>query len=325
MGHFYPTRRFQGVSRCRSIRFEPLERREMLSATLFVDGDAAVEGDGQSWATAYCDLQTALETASGLNADAEPSNDVDAIWIAEGSYVPSAELEAGDARSSAFSLVDGVLLHGGFAGSETSLDQRDWAAHQTVLSGDLGIAGNSSDNAYTVVYCGDRIETTIDGITITNGRADGSYVSGHPERQNGGGVYCGWSTLTLTNCEVLGNTAQNGGGICSHHGTLTIENCALSGNSAENGGAIWNSLDADYTDQSQTGADLAEQTSIDTPYGPKEQHSAGTGVLNQKEKATIWFPMTVKTISRLNPPNPILVSTRPISEMRVYRTSRTPT
>ena len=46
---------------------------------------------------------------------------------------------------------------------------------------------------------------------------------------SGGGIYNGYSTLTVTNSTLSGNTARDGGGV---FGELTIENSTVSGNSA---------------------------------------------------------------------------------------------
>ncbi|MBN1911182.1 MAG: hypothetical protein JW818_15655 [Pirellulales bacterium] len=222
----------------RRLRCEPLEDRRML-AVLMVDADAPAGGDGLSWATAYDDLQPALEQASTLNADADPANDIDSIWIAEGTYFPSAELEPGNVRSASFSLVDGVTLFGGFAGSETTLEERDWSAHLVTLSGDLGTLNAISDNAYTVVYCGENVEAGLNGLTITGGNANGSLHPSHPARRSGSGIFS-TGALTIYECTISGNSAdQFGGGIYKESGTLVISDSTLSGNAADTGGGIY--------------------------------------------------------------------------------------
>jgi hypothetical protein len=71
----------------------------------------------------------------------------------------------------------------------------------------------------------------ISGLTITNGHASGSELSG-------GGILNQQGNLTLSDCVVSGNSAapsQGGGGICNSSGTLALFNCAVRGNSATNG------------------------------------------------------------------------------------------
>ena len=226
----------------------------MLSITLFVDADAAPSGDGLAWSSAYNDLQSALSQAAAFNADTTPSNDVDQIWIAEGTYKPSAELEPGDVRSASFSLVDGVDLYGGFAGNETTLEARDWSTHVTTLSGDLGTPDDNTDNAFTVVYCGIYIEVVIDGVSVTAGKANGSYDSSHPERRDGGGIY-NRGQLTVTNSMIAGNSALYSGGGIYNVGMLTLTNSTFSGNSASSGGGggIYNTHTLTVTNSTLSG------------------------------------------------------------------------
>ena len=224
----------------RHLRCEPLEDRRMLSV-LFVDADAASGGDGLVWSSAYRDLQDALSQAATVNADADTGNDVDQIWVAEGVYKPSAELEPGYPRSASFSLVDGVTVYGGFVGTEAAVEERDWAAHETVLSGDLGRADDRSDNAHTVVYCARDISAALDGMRIVEGNASKEYNSNAREHSYGGGIYSN-GILTITNCAISGNSANStgcGGGVCSD-GTLTVANSTISGNRAGYGGGICN-------------------------------------------------------------------------------------
>ena len=81
---------------------------------------------------------------------------------------------------------------------------------------------------------------TIDGITINNGRAQGSFPG-----NSGAGIYNDGSVLTIANCIINGNTAGNGGGIFndatnSGSAQLTITRSTLSDNIAVAGGGIFN-------------------------------------------------------------------------------------
>lgn len=232
----------------RHLSFEPLEGRLMLS-TLFVEDDAAAGGDGLSWDSAYVSLQDALDRAAVLNADADPDNDVAQVWLAEGTYKPAALSDSDldgtidtDPRSATFSLLDGVSLYGGFAGTEAAIDQRPTApdgswVHQTVLSGDIGALDEPSDNAYTVLTAiGLAQTTTLDGLSITGGNANAASGGSELPRRSGGGVYAKENTeLQLIGSTISGNSAtgyHGGGGIFNYSGTLTITNSTISGNSA---------------------------------------------------------------------------------------------
>ena len=247
------TRQRVTSSRLRPLRCEPLEDRRMLSITLFVDGDAAPGGNGLTWDTAYNDLQDALMQATVLNGDTDEANDIEAIWIAEGTYYPSDRLQQNNNRFDTFELVDGVTLYGGFAGNETTLKVRDFSAHTTTLSGNIGNIESMYDNAYTVVYCGENIVATLDGFVITEGNADSRNGDGLSYTRCGGGVFNYFGDLTLRNSTIQGNYAiSSGGGVyncvyehsypnASGLANLTIENCIISGNSADySGGAICN-------------------------------------------------------------------------------------
>jgi len=96
-----------------------------LCAPIYVDQGVAGAGeDGASWATAYRDLQAALSADAAGTAE---------VWVASGTYVP------GNTPTSKFALKDRTI-RGGFAGTETSPDQRpgDPRANPTILSGNLG-------------------------------------------------------------------------------------------------------------------------------------------------------------------------------------------
>lgn len=189
-------------------------------------------GDGSSWANAS-DLSPALAAATSG----------DELWVAAGRYTPT----AGTDRQVAFAIKPGVALYGGFAGGETSREQRDWRTYVTTLSGDLlGDDGpdfaNTADNSYHVVT-GDPSRGThgaflVDGVVISGGNAnDGQNVSFN----RGGGLYVTRPDITLANVTFSANQAAYGGAIYSLWGALTFTNVVFSGNRATSGGgAVFN-------------------------------------------------------------------------------------
>jgi predicted outer membrane repeat protein len=200
----------------------------------YVDVGAMGTNDGTSWENAFISLQSALDNTGPTN-----------IWVAAGTYKPSA-YPAGCTgcvtnRDFTFQLKDGVSLYGGFAGTETLLSERDIVANPTILSGDIEMVGDASDNVHHVVlaaFATTTPTTRLDGFTISGGNANVSpssiTVNGQSIlRSFGGGVYTFVGTNTLTNNSLSGNTAgSRGGGIYTIGGTNTLTNNSLSGNSA---------------------------------------------------------------------------------------------
>lgn len=215
---------------------------------LFVDATAPEGGNGESWPTAYRDLQQAL-------ADAANDSGVIEIRVAAGVYRPDAG--TGD-RSAEFLLVgqSNLSLLGGFPEGGSTPEQRDPVRYETVLSGDLlgddvvsfealmfdedlvplnaATAGVSfaqiSDNSQTVIGAsGTDGSVLIDGFTVTGGH--------DPER--GGGLIAGFAGLTMRDLVFRGNSAGIDGGavfLISAQPGLTLEGCRFERNAAVAGG-----------------------------------------------------------------------------------------
>jgi hypothetical protein len=224
-----------------------------LALTFYVDAATGNDANkGTSWSGAFATLQAALDAAT--------SNDQ--IWVAEGTYLPSEPLDAGDPRTATFEItgaLDGLQIYGGFDGTETTRSERDPASNETILSGDIGTTGDTADNAYHVLVFngGNRIganstdnittDTVLDGLTITGGNAANSFPN-----NAGGGLYCDGvgsgnaCSPSLTGLTFTDNSAGTGGAIYNegfNNGASSpvITNATFTGNTADfNGGAIYN-------------------------------------------------------------------------------------
>jgi parallel beta-helix repeat protein len=170
--------------------------------------------DGSSWLLAKRTVQ------AGIVAAAQTAGQV---WVAAGTYVEN------------ITLPQAVAVYGGFAGSETDLQQRNWTGNPTILEGKQ-IAGSDPES---VVLCrpGVNQATRIDGFTIRKGRGTFAGVYSDPF---GGGIYCGnHSSPTIANNTITGNDASFGGGIgCYSYSSPTIVNNTITDNGAYQGSGI---------------------------------------------------------------------------------------
>jgi hypothetical protein len=183
----------------------------VLAVIYRVDVNATGADNGSSWADAYTGLQSALSVAAGK----------DEIWVARGTYKPT----TGTDRTISFVMRQGVAIYGGFAGTETSQDQRNWVANPTILSGDIGTQGDNSDNSYHVVIGANN--ATLDGFMITDGNANGEdwphYV--------GGGIYIDGASPIIEKNVITSNSASSeGGGIYCQGGSAMIRYNKISNN-----------------------------------------------------------------------------------------------
>ncbi|MFO0826781.1 MAG: peptidoglycan DD-metalloendopeptidase family protein [Phycisphaerales bacterium] len=202
---------------------------------LYVDASANGAATGTTWRDAFVDLSDALRAARGRTDDALVE-----IWVAAGTYLP--DPSCGD-RNALFWLLPHVRLLGGFAGTETSADQRDPERNVTILSGDLNgddtpNFGNRTDNSYNVlgaVLVG--TDALLDGFHIRSGHADGSSF----ERTQGGGMLLGGSSPVIRRCVFEDDWSSSGGGAVYFDGPSEprFEWCRFVGNgTGGNGGAL---------------------------------------------------------------------------------------
>jgi predicted outer membrane repeat protein len=240
---------------------------------VYVDIDATGLESGLNWENAFRSITAGLIIAKAFN--------VSEIWVAEGTY------------SESLVLPDNIMLYGGFAGTEDSLSERDFAANPTII--DAGAADGGNPALHVVLIQG-VADTLLDGFTMTGGRANSSVELGDSgggilineasgtirianctlldnyARYGGGAIYADEATLEIENCIIRNNSVDSdGGGIHTWGGTVKISDCVLENNSAEEGGAayIYESL------IELTGSTIRNNTAEDEGGGIKFQYCSG--------------------------------------------------
>lgn len=208
---------------------------------ILVDCEATGANNGESWSDAFTKLESAFELF-------EPGKE---IWVAEGTYHPAITTTS---YLATFNLPENCMIYGGFQGHESSLSQRNWESHRTILSGDLNddddATGNTDDNAY---YCvTGAMNATLDGFVITGGWGDGeayppacraalemdetdmSLSNCTFERTYSlqGCILLDRAVLTLENCTFLENKAGSGTCVNMNGGTIHVDGCLFQNNIA---------------------------------------------------------------------------------------------
>ncbi|MCE6991159.1 choice-of-anchor Q domain-containing protein [Dyadobacter sp. CY323] len=211
------------------------------NSVVYVAADAANGGDGSTWAAAMNNLNEAIEVAGTGSMQRD-------IWIKEGIYRPDRVASINNTptpgnRENTFNIRTSKV-YGGFAGNETSISQRNIGLHPTILSGDIGVQNNLSDNVYHVLtsIVGD---SRLDGLIIEGGNADGE-----GENANGGGLieFPGADAKkTVVNCVFRNNHATGFGGAVyvtegRFHPVTNFVQCVFYGNTAAQGAAVYLSL-----------------------------------------------------------------------------------
>ena len=264
----------------------------------YVDIDSTASNpDGLSWATAFKTVQQGIDSAyQAVQVDGGDS--VCDVWVVEGTYYVFQSV-----REDTITLRPGVHLYGGFIGTETSRDERDWKTNETVLEGckeevapDAGFMDKYK--VYHVVTGSDL--SVIDGFTVIGGSTIWG-GAGTPlpvdyfgaglnnknsstnvrncifnlnESSNGGAIYNENSSSKISNCTFKKNGSMGEGGAISNiNSAPTIANCIFEGNWARWGGGIYNK-------DSST-------TVIDCTFSKNTAGSTGGGMSNDGSSSTV--------------------------------------
>ncbi len=202
------------------------EFTETNQGVIYVNGTLSAAGDGLTPATAYNNLQTAINAS--LN---------DTIKVAAGTYNQPG---AGFAFTSYAG--ENLIIYGSYKSDFTT---RDTALYRTTAQGYNG--GSGVAPIFWII----NSNLTLDGVTVANGNGSGN--ANGSETYEGGAIHFHATTsvynLNLNNCLFKNNknvSTGNGGalyllGTSTYYGTANITGCTFIGNStASTGGAIAN-------------------------------------------------------------------------------------
>ena len=191
------------------------------AATWFVSPGGNDLSDGRSWVTALATIEEGLARASAG----------DALWLAEGCYVPHIVADGTPPQASIL-LKQGVSIYGGFAGTETALEQRersDCDGNGVVELWEFtnaSVVTRRADTAGPLLAIeGNACGMVLDGVTLRGGRGAG---------EGGGAALRG--SMTMRHCRIEGCEARSGGGMFLGD-EVVVDTCLFRGNQADADGA----------------------------------------------------------------------------------------
>ncbi len=174
-----PMLRAAAVAAILAVRCHPA-----LCAVYYVSPSGSDAADGLSWASAKRSIAAAAAAAQYR----------DQVWVAAGAYTGPVMLKSG------------VAIYGGFAGHETSRDERDISANPVILT----VPGPAPA---VYIYAGASVFTRLDGVRISG--------------CGGEGIRTGDGSASIRDCEITGNA---GAGIVFTGGAHLVSGCRITGN-----------------------------------------------------------------------------------------------
>ena len=208
--------------------------RQTFGAALFVVNTAQDELDFSNGAVS---LREAIAVANASAEEETITFDM-SVFTGGGSSVirlTQGELVVEDSLSIDGTSVGGVLITGDADDDDITVGDTNITDVSASFGGTAGDDDDLlDDNSRVVNFTGSSGNLTLTGLTITGGRATGSFDNGGGIRFNSGGV------LSLSNSTVSGNSSGgDGGGIYTRTGDVSLSSSTVSGNSSDgNGGGV---------------------------------------------------------------------------------------
>lgn len=209
----------------------------------FVDTTVTASGDGRSWENAFHNIQQGIDAAYDRVQSEGPLTNCE-VWVADGFYYIYDDQQDDTVR-----LKRNVHVYGGFSGTETSIEQRNWIGNRSIISGDSG--PDKQNHVHRVVTASDH--SIIDGFTVTGSVGTGVYIKNSSPRisncifmtnrgiwnDNGSPVIS--NSLFISNtveCYSMGDVGAASAILSSGAGSVSIDHCLFTNNSIIPGAVI---------------------------------------------------------------------------------------
>lgn len=213
-------------------------KRDEVNKAFYVSPNGSGTADGSSADNAAC----AMKLQMVLNA----ATVGDVVKIATGEYYANTLSDPEDPQSYTFVVPAGVTVEGGYDNNFTVSKPFE---QETKLSPVANSRGQIVNGYHAVTFGAPAegqsgLQTIIDGVTLTGGKATSLVGNGDPRTQGGGARVPSWGHIR--NCRVYGNEAIQGGGLYLMPGAL-VSGTDINGNTADEGAGIY----ADNTDAAE--------------------------------------------------------------------------
>ncbi|MBU2920582.1 T9SS type A sorting domain-containing protein [Winogradskyella psychrotolerans] len=205
-----------------------------IPAVYYVDANATGANDGSSWTDAFTNVTDAL-ALTNLN---------DAVWVAKGTYTLA------DKNTPISVNTNEVDIIGGFAGTETTIADRDFTAihttNATIFTGDINgddidgdFSSNKTDNAERL------FEVTVSDVTFDGIIFENIYDTSQSGGVNENGVIFIPNSSSINNLKIKNSVFRNNYSngyllkMRTLNGGLLVENTKFINNTIVNMGLVY--------------------------------------------------------------------------------------
>ncbi|HEY3266091.1 MAG TPA: right-handed parallel beta-helix repeat-containing protein [Armatimonadota bacterium] len=223
-----------------------------------VSPKGARTNDGLTWATATNSVQSAVDAAAASGGGE--------VWVAAGSY---ALTQSAAPLAVSILVRPYVYLYGGFAGTESTRDQRNLAANPTFLAGSRAAAGSvaglrvSSIDGF-IFYGSTTQYASMLGVNCSGGSP---YIRNNVFLNINGAVSMIGSAAVFENNAVVGGTAKVPTAVEAQASTPTIVGNLVTGTRVSSGSSL-SAIRAYYCPAGRIANNLLDANAAVTPGSP---------------------------------------------------------